>query len=128
MFYTKVDQILCKDKVTDSFSLSLTLSLLPERYDTMLARVGAMTTAILGSAVFWAQRKNTEPEQANLDLTPSSKQSSSQYELKLVQVLFRHGARTPLKSIPDVLEVSFTVKRKREREREIFGLFYFIIG
>lgn len=30
---------------------------------------------------------------------------SSDYELKLVQVLFRHGARTPLKSIPDVMEV-----------------------
>ncbi|MCJ8732318.1 hypothetical protein PDJAM_G00209960 [Pangasius djambal] len=72
----------------------------------MLARVGAMTTAVLGSAVFWAQQKNTEPVQANLNLTntPSTDQSSSEYELKLVQVLFRHGARTPLKSIPDVLE------------------------
>ncbi|XP_053483622.1 lysophosphatidic acid phosphatase type 6 [Ictalurus furcatus] len=72
----------------------------------MLARVGAITTAVLGSAVFWAQQKNTEPVQEHLDLTntPSSDQSSSQYELKLVQVLFRHGARTPLKSIPDVLE------------------------
>uniref|UniRef100_A0A3Q2CZC7 Acid phosphatase 6, lysophosphatidic n=1 Tax=Cyprinodon variegatus TaxID=28743 RepID=A0A3Q2CZC7_CYPVA len=29
---------------------------------------------------------------------------ASLYELKLVQVLFRHGARTPLKSMPDVLE------------------------
>ncbi|KAF4087290.1 hypothetical protein AMELA_G00094150 [Ameiurus melas] len=72
----------------------------------MLARVGALTTAVLGSAVFWAQQKNTEPVQEHLDLsnTPRSDQSSSQYELKLVQVLFRHGARTPLKSIPDVLE------------------------
>lgn len=73
----------------------------------MLARFSAMT-AVLGSSVFWAQQKNAEPVQANLDLnsTPASDQSSSQYELKLVQVLFRHGARTPLKSIPDVLEVS----------------------
>uniref|UniRef100_A0A671W9Y0 Acid phosphatase 6, lysophosphatidic n=1 Tax=Sparus aurata TaxID=8175 RepID=A0A671W9Y0_SPAAU len=31
----------------------------------------------------------------------------SPYELKLVQVLFRHGARTPLKSIPDVMEVQW---------------------
>lgn len=30
---------------------------------------------------------------------------SPPYDLKLVQVLFRHGARTPLKSIPDVMEV-----------------------
>ncbi|XP_061548091.1 LOW QUALITY PROTEIN: lysophosphatidic acid phosphatase type 6 [Phycodurus eques] len=32
---------------------------------------------------------------------------ASPYELKLVQVLFRHGARTPLKSIPDVLEAQW---------------------
>ncbi|XP_023650013.1 lysophosphatidic acid phosphatase type 6 [Paramormyrops kingsleyae] len=31
----------------------------------------------------------------------------SQLELKLVQVVFRHGARTPLKSIPDVLEADW---------------------
>uniref|UniRef100_A0A3P8W040 Acid phosphatase 6, lysophosphatidic n=1 Tax=Cynoglossus semilaevis TaxID=244447 RepID=A0A3P8W040_CYNSE len=31
----------------------------------------------------------------------------SPYELKLVQVLFRHGARTPLKSIPNVMEVQW---------------------
>uniref|UniRef100_A0A8C4S2X0 Acid phosphatase n=1 Tax=Erpetoichthys calabaricus TaxID=27687 RepID=A0A8C4S2X0_ERPCA len=29
----------------------------------------------------------------------------SEYELKLVQVLFRHGARTPLKSLPGTLQV-----------------------
>uniref|UniRef100_A0A665U295 Acid phosphatase 6, lysophosphatidic n=1 Tax=Echeneis naucrates TaxID=173247 RepID=A0A665U295_ECHNA len=34
-------------------------------------------------------------------------QKNSLYELKLVQVLFRHGARTPLKSIPDVLEAQW---------------------
>uniref|UniRef100_A0A8P4KLW3 Acid phosphatase 6, lysophosphatidic n=1 Tax=Dicentrarchus labrax TaxID=13489 RepID=A0A8P4KLW3_DICLA len=33
--------------------------------------------------------------------------SISPYELKLVQVLFRHGARTPLKSIPDVMEAQW---------------------
>ncbi|XP_053733275.1 lysophosphatidic acid phosphatase type 6 [Synchiropus splendidus] len=50
-------------------------------------------------SVLWTQRKpggcsSTEPHAA--------------YELKLVQVLFRHGARTPLKSIPDVLEAQWT--------------------
>ncbi|XP_054641992.1 lysophosphatidic acid phosphatase type 6 isoform X2 [Dunckerocampus dactyliophorus] len=35
------------------------------------------------------------------------KSKNSVYELKLVQVLFRHGARTPLKSIPDVMEVQW---------------------
>ncbi|TWW80926.1 lysophosphatidic acid phosphatase type 6 [Takifugu flavidus] len=32
------------------------------------------------------------------------------YDLKLVQVLFRHGARTPLKSIPDVMEAQWEPK------------------
>lgn len=81
----------------------------------MLTRVGALTSAVLGSAVFWAQQKNTEPVQATSEITshPSPDQSSSQYELKLVQVLFRHGARTPLKSIPDVLEVRFTIIKNK---------------
>lgn len=37
--------------------------------------------------------------------TKTGADHSSPYDLKLVQVLFRHGARTPLKSIPDVMEV-----------------------
>lgn len=37
--------------------------------------------------------------------TKTGADDSSSYDLKLVQVLFRHGARTPLKSIPDVMEV-----------------------
>lgn len=50
--------------------------------------------------LFWSEKKSeaTTVCQAN-------REDSSQLELKLVQVLFRHGARTPLKSIPDVLEV-----------------------
>lgn len=46
-----------------------------------------------GSALWWRQWKT------------NGGSKSSPYQLKLVQVLFRHGARTPLKSIPDVLEV-----------------------
>lgn len=37
--------------------------------------------------------------------TKTGADHTSPYDLKLVQVLFRHGARTPLKSIPDVMEV-----------------------
>lgn len=37
--------------------------------------------------------------------TKTAADPSPPYDLKLVQVLFRHGARTPLKSIPDVMEV-----------------------
>uniref|UniRef100_A0A9J7YEL1 Acid phosphatase 6, lysophosphatidic n=1 Tax=Cyprinus carpio carpio TaxID=630221 RepID=A0A9J7YEL1_CYPCA len=57
----------------------------------MWARVGLMGSVALGS-VFWSQKNKTE---------------TSPYELKLIQVLFRHGARTPLKSIPDVLEAQW---------------------
>ncbi|XP_052004599.1 lysophosphatidic acid phosphatase type 6-like [Xyrauchen texanus] len=57
----------------------------------MWARVGLLGSVALGS-MFWSQKNKTEP---------------SPYELKLLQVLFRHGARTPLKSIPDVLEAQW---------------------
>uniref|UniRef100_A0A673KK06 Lysophosphatidic acid phosphatase type 6-like n=1 Tax=Sinocyclocheilus rhinocerous TaxID=307959 RepID=A0A673KK06_9TELE len=57
----------------------------------MWARVGLMGSVALGS-MFWSQKNKTE---------------TSPYELKLIQVLFRHGARTPLKSIPDVLEAQW---------------------
>lgn len=45
------------------------------------------------AVLLWSKKQTANP---NL---------SSDYELKMVQVLFRHGARTPLKSIPDVMEV-----------------------
>lgn len=54
------------------------------------------TASVLGpamGALLWSKQQTA----------PSD--PSSDYELKLVQVLFRHGARTPLKSIPDVMEV-----------------------
>ncbi|KAA0715693.1 Lysophosphatidic acid phosphatase type 6 [Triplophysa tibetana] len=57
----------------------------------MWARVGLLGSVALGSMV-WSQKNKTEV---------------SPYELKLIQVLFRHGARTPLKSIPDVLEAQW---------------------
>ncbi|XP_066497069.1 lysophosphatidic acid phosphatase type 6 [Hoplias malabaricus] len=71
-------------------------------------RLSVLSTAALGST-FWWQRK-PEPVQKDSEsssVPPSSDQSSSPYELQLVQVLFRHGARTPLKSIPDVLEAQW---------------------
>ncbi|KAK7169178.1 hypothetical protein R3I93_005236 [Phoxinus phoxinus] len=57
----------------------------------MWARVGLMGSVALGST-FWFKKNKAE---------------QSPYELKLIQVLFRHGARTPLKSIPDVLEAQW---------------------
>ncbi|KAI9530307.1 hypothetical protein NQZ68_004324 [Dissostichus eleginoides] len=55
-------------------------------------------------SMLWSQ-KNPDSDQAS---SPSDETNpSSSYELKLVQVLFRHGARTPLKSIPDVMEAQW---------------------
>ncbi|KAI4896960.1 hypothetical protein NFI96_017926 [Prochilodus magdalenae] len=71
-------------------------------------RLSVLSTAGLGSTFWW--HKKTEPVQTDTDYrktSPTPEQPSSQYELKLVQVLFRHGARTPLKSIPDVLEAQW---------------------
>ncbi|XP_064800255.1 lysophosphatidic acid phosphatase type 6-like isoform X2 [Oncorhynchus masou masou] len=55
-------------------------------------------------SMFWSQKK-TETTQTGS--TTACTEPPSAYELKLVQVLFRHGARTPLKSIPDVMEAQW---------------------
>lgn len=73
-----------------------------------------MKGGVLGSlsmafgSMFWSQ-KNTESDQVASSCTSTDTNQSSPYELKLVQVLFRHGARTPLNSIPDGMEVKFCV-------------------
>lgn len=55
-------------------------------------------------SIFWSQKKTESDRVASICASGDINQSSP-YELKLVQVLFRHGARTPLNSIPDVMEV-----------------------
>lgn len=73
-----------------------------------------MKGGVLGSlsmafgSMLWSQKK-TESEQVASSCTSTDKNQSSSYELKMVQVLFRHGARTPLNSIPDVMEVNLCV-------------------
>lgn len=57
-------------------------------------------SAAFGS-ILWSQKTN------DTNQSTSSSGPSSSYELQLVQVLFRHGARTPLKSIPDVMEAQW---------------------
>ncbi|KAG7260283.1 hypothetical protein CRUP_015955 [Coryphaenoides rupestris] len=62
------------------------------------------------SSMWWSQQKAAaeEEDRPAFGWTPDRNTlSGSPYELKLVQVLFRHGARTPLKSIPDVLEAQW---------------------
>ncbi|XP_061925052.1 lysophosphatidic acid phosphatase type 6 isoform X2 [Entelurus aequoreus] len=59
---------------------------------TKVGFFGSVSIALV--SVMWWKRKNQSGD-------------SKLYELKLVQVLFRHGARTPLKTIPDVMEVQW---------------------
>uniref|UniRef100_A0A1A8PPV4 Acid phosphatase 6, lysophosphatidic n=1 Tax=Nothobranchius rachovii TaxID=451742 RepID=A0A1A8PPV4_9TELE len=73
----------------------------------LLTKAGLLGSAsvALGSMLWSQQKTESEPVASN---SPSSDPNlSTAYELKLVQVLFRHGARTPLKSIPDVLEAQW---------------------
>ncbi|XP_068602831.1 lysophosphatidic acid phosphatase type 6 [Brachionichthys hirsutus] len=65
--------------------------------------VGSASTGLC--SLLWSQKK-TESDQLASGCT-SDRTPSSPYELMLVQILFRHGARTPLKSIPDVMEVQW---------------------
>lgn len=57
---------------------------------TRVGIIGPISMAF--GSVLWSTKTEADP--------------TSPYDLKLVQVLFRHGARTPLKSIPDVMEVN----------------------
>ncbi|XP_070694054.1 lysophosphatidic acid phosphatase type 6 [Pempheris klunzingeri] len=57
-------------------------------------------------SILWSQKK-TESDQPSSCSSSTGTSLSSPYKLKLVQVLFRHGARTPLKSIPDVMEAQW---------------------
>ncbi|KAK6485623.1 lysophosphatidic acid phosphatase type 6 [Huso huso] len=65
------------------------------------ARIGAVSTAACGAVVYWLQphKRVVQADRGRAHPFP--------YELKLVQVLFRHGARTPLKSIPDIQEAEW---------------------
>ncbi|XP_022057629.2 lysophosphatidic acid phosphatase type 6 [Acanthochromis polyacanthus] len=66
--------------------------------------IGSVSAAF--GSMLWSQQK-TEPDQVASSCPSSDTNPSSPYELKLVQVLFRHGARTPLRSIPDVMEAQW---------------------
>ncbi|XP_049449803.1 lysophosphatidic acid phosphatase type 6 [Epinephelus fuscoguttatus] len=69
------------------------------------AGVFGSASVIFGS-MLWSQKK-TEPDHPASGSSPADTNTRSPYELKLVQVVFRHGARTPLKSIPDVMEAQW---------------------
>lgn len=69
------------------------------------AKVGLLGPVSMAfGSMLWSQKKTESDGLASSVNSPETNPGSA-YELKLVQVLFRHGARTPLKSIPDVMEV-----------------------
>uniref|UniRef100_G3NHL0 Acid phosphatase 6, lysophosphatidic n=1 Tax=Gasterosteus aculeatus aculeatus TaxID=481459 RepID=G3NHL0_GASAC len=71
---------------------------------TKASVLGSMSVAF--GSMLWYQKK-AESDQLVCSHTSADTNPPSPYELKLVQVLFRHGARTPLKSIPGVMEVQW---------------------
>ncbi|KAM3862485.1 lysophosphatidic acid phosphatase type 6 [Diretmus argenteus] len=68
--------------------------------------LGSVSVSMAFGSMLWSQ-KNTGPDHMASSCTSIDAGPASPYELKLVQVLFRHGARTPLKSIPDVMEAQW---------------------
>lgn len=75
----------------------------------VLGKAGLLgSVSVAFSSMIWSQQK-TKSEPGSSNSPTSDTNPGSTYELKLVQVLFRHGARTPLKSIPDVMEVKLQV-------------------
>ncbi|KAJ8246671.1 hypothetical protein GJAV_G00254110 [Gymnothorax javanicus] len=56
--------------------------------------------------MLWSEKK-TVPVQTECGKLSQKIGDQTLYELKLVQVMFRHGARTPLRSIPDVMEAQW---------------------
>lgn len=71
----------------------------------LLGKAGLLSSvSVAFGSMLWSQQKtDSDPVSSNPPAADTNPCSS--YELKLVQVLFRHGARTPLKTIPDVIEV-----------------------
>ncbi|KAF7663056.1 hypothetical protein LDENG_00219580 [Lucifuga dentata] len=74
---------------------------------TLWTKVGVLGSFSMAfGSILWSQKK-TKPDHGASSCTSTDTNPNSLYELKLVQVLFRHGARTPLRSIPDVMEAQW---------------------
>lgn len=74
----------------------------------LLTKAGLFgSVSVAFGTIWWSQQKTeSNPITSSAAPNPNDACPASLYELQLVQVLFRHGARTPLKSIPDVMEVT----------------------
>ncbi|XP_043987213.1 lysophosphatidic acid phosphatase type 6 [Gambusia affinis] len=67
------------------------------------------SVSVAFGSIWWSQQKTeSNPMTSSAAPNPNDACPASLYELQLIQVLFRHGARTPLKSIPDVMEARWT--------------------
>ncbi|KAJ0070248.1 hypothetical protein NL108_007597, partial [Boleophthalmus pectinirostris] len=64
--------------------------------------IGSVSAAF--GSILWSQK--TDEASPSRTCSTSDSDLASPYELQLVQVLFRHGARTPLKTIPNIMEVN----------------------
>ncbi|XP_026151364.1 lysophosphatidic acid phosphatase type 6 [Mastacembelus armatus] len=73
-------------------------------------KTAVLCSASLAFGSFLWSKKKTESDLVASTCPLAYTNSCSPYELKLVQVLFRHGARTPLRSIPDVMEAQWVPK------------------
>ncbi|KAJ3592363.1 hypothetical protein NHX12_007490 [Muraenolepis orangiensis] len=74
---------------------------------TFWSKAGILGSVSVAFGSMWWSQQKTEPDPMASSCPSENTRSTSPYELKLVQVLFRHGARTPLKSIPDILEAQW---------------------
>ncbi|XP_029980075.1 lysophosphatidic acid phosphatase type 6 isoform X1 [Sphaeramia orbicularis] len=73
----------------------------------LLTKAGVFgSVSVAFGSLWWSEKKKTDLDQVDTGSNSDTKPTSP-YELKLVQVVFRHGARTPLKSIPDVMEAQW---------------------
>lgn len=87
------------------------------RTRNLLTKAGVLGSVSMAfGSMLWSHKK-TEPTQTDSGSAPSCKEPHFPYELKLVQVLFRHGARTPLKSIPGIMEVRDHLCHTRTSDR-----------
>lgn len=75
----------------------------------LLTKAGLFgSVSVAFGSMWWSQRKaESDPTASKASPNSADTSSASLYELRLVQVLFRHGARTPLKTIPDVIEAQW---------------------
>lgn len=102
----------------------LVLCGLSRQYSNVSMRTRNLWTkaGVLGSvsmafgSMLWSHKK-TEPTQTDSGSDRTCTEPPFPYELKLVQVLFRHGARTPLKSIPGIMEVRDHLCHTRTSDR-----------